>query len=415
MVSSLVAGLVLVLGQDARRDVKLGVLSVEEFGKWVNSQTGELIIVSPEVAERDIYVNVRQRTLAELEEYVARAADLIFLRKNGSITILPASEKGDDRSLVDFEKKVAELGKNELTESQLRERLIEAVPLHNQINAQLSALEKYGFPNKPEELSEEQKRLILSSLAADIERFRTISSEVPKKIGLYDVLVGLGSDGLKQIKNGERVVFSTHPTSLQRPWPGDGEKQIEQINLEFEKRNQLVRGIAPKFLSNSGSEIGRIFSTFGGDENPAAAMHLVVQENDKGYFFELLLFDERGFNITSMTSQLNIDGTETSDRDKYTDLKGILNLGESDCAQLELVEELYCHPNNYFKEYQVSVSSDITQAYLAQIDQIHPLSGAVSTIFDFACESTGNELVTEVIGFDGFSDYQTVSAEDGSK
>jgi hypothetical protein len=135
MISSLVASLVLALGQDARRDVRLPVMSVEEFGKWSGNETGELAIISPEVAERDIYVNVRQRTLAEVEEYVARAADLVYLRKNGSITILPAADKGDDRSFADFEKRVAELGRNELTDSQLRERLTDAVPLYARIHA----------------------------------------------------------------------------------------------------------------------------------------------------------------------------------------------------------------------------------------------------------------------------------------
>jgi hypothetical protein len=135
MISSLVASLVLALGQDARRDVRLPVMSVEEFGKWLGNETGELAIISPEVAERDIYVNVRQRTLAEVEEYVARAADLVYLRKNGSITILPAADKGDDRSFADFEKRVAELGRNELTDSQLRERLTDAVPLYARIHA----------------------------------------------------------------------------------------------------------------------------------------------------------------------------------------------------------------------------------------------------------------------------------------
>ena len=394
MLSSLLIGVF--LGQV--RDVKLPIMSMAEFGAWYGRESGEVVIVRLEVADRDIYVNVKGRTLRELEGFVEQAVEVEFVRKNGAVTIFAAADKGDDRDFSDYYAEIAKLSQGVLDESDLEDRIKTIWPLISSINDKLSALEKLISANSDEIVSQ-----MVTDLRADMDQVKRTTRAGTGEGWLYETLAGLGPEQLKSLGRRERVVYSTHPTKLQRSWPMDQEAQLDRVNQFCIKRNGWVGKYLPEgFDDRYGAEMRALTTRYGGDEDPVTELRLVVQEVEGEYEVEFYGFNLAGEELFQCSDTIDIG--VTNDQEKFP--VGLsLDLSPDDMYELQLLRII-------FRDGYTSYVGNPGLGALVNLDQKNPLGGVLSRVYDFACEVTGNELVTGVYGLRNDLGEESVEARD---
>lgn len=353
------------------------VMSVEEFGKWLGKETGELAIVSPEVAERDIYVNVRQRTLAEVEVYVARAADLVYLRKNGSITILPAAVGADDRKFEWFDGEVAKISSNKIDEDSIKYALS---------RIKENALEIQSFVNSAGGKAK-QDLLHLSNL---VDEQKHLFSFDPAKRLISEAVHGIGIDGLKALPLYERTVYSTSPSRLQLAWPVPIKGTLSWINELCDFKNSLVESdhYFDQVRGSSEMRWTDLLSTYGGKEKPITNMQMSISPELDRINIEIRLFDESG--SLAKSSSHTIYFTESKN-----DLKALpiitpeLAKPWDDEIEVQWMDTLYGYP-------PVLNLSGKNLYRLSQLGLGNPFDEKVSDLYDFVTNYCGGELVTEV-------------------
>jgi hypothetical protein len=383
MISSLVAGLVLVLGQDEPKDVQLGVLSIQSFAEWVHQETGDLVIVSPEIAERDVYINVKQRRVDEVIGFVETAADLKVLHQNGAVTFLPQDMK--DKSDIKFwEKNVEKLSINDFSESGIEKGVTKLVEL------------------KVDSASANPKPTTWQELVA-MNRYE------PAMAILQQVLLSLGREGAANLPENERVVFSTQPTRFQRAWPTKVAQQLQWLNEVNKERNALIR---QKFEEKDLD----VDLDVGGSDRPICAMMMVIRREGGYIRSELSVYDALGYRLDVKQADFwtGYDPEKSVSIDFmsiYSELKGELELEPS--MQKELKRSLgITSPNSQVRHFD---REDLE--YISTWDRQSPLAGAASKILDYGCEVTGNEVVKEIYELTAFStkNLDRVTAQEAAR
>lgn len=389
MLSSIVAGLVLLQAQDPVKDYKLPVMSVGEFGKWFGEQSGELVIVSPEVEDRDIYINVKQRRLDELVRFVETAAGLKILHENGAITFLPGRSDSEEIGFQFWEKNV----------SRLAEENIDTEKLTNGLKELKETLRLASQPNPPSDVY----RKLQDGKGID-----------PAMAVLEETVRALGQEGFRSIPDNYRVVFSTKPTRLQRAWPSRADQQMRWLNDIADTKNRLVREIIPKSDEMMEMWSAPMIQEYGGVKNPIKDMMLVVRRTSIYYSVQLRLFDGKG--VATYSIETFIGGMSDPDarginyNELFADLEGEYRYSDEEKEEARRVRLL----SNSDDNSQLFTKSDLE--FLANLDQAHPFAGLISRILDYGCEVTGNEVVKEVTGLNlWFGEADKISASGAAR
>ena len=402
MLSSLIAGMVLLQVQEPVKDYQLPIMSVQEFGDWLGAQGGDTVIVSPEVADRNLYVNVKQRTLTEVVGMVEKAIGLRVLRENGAVTLLPGASISEDANFQFFDHNVQEMAELNLTEAQIDSAIKKVSELYQ------------GFRNRQAPFDSWRE-------IGKLERFN------PSRSLMAQLIRAIGVQSLRAIPDGDRIVYSTMPTRLQRAWPLQAQSSLDWFNRMCDAKNAALLSYVPPPVSDDGDEewseeqtLGS-FSQYGGRAEPIKAMLLIVTPDFPYFTLELRYFDEDGSSVAmdfeyfqaaieeSLDDVYNPEGLEL-----YGKLDGELKLTQDEQVDLQLVSKLY--DNSEGEEIVGSAGKTEVRdlEYMSTIDTRNPLSGAVSRIYDYACEVTGNELVREVFDSGYWDSYEVITAQEAA-
>lgn len=377
MLAQLILGIALLQVPEPAKDYHLPAMTLEEFGQWLGEETGLLAIVNPEVGERDIYVNVKQRTVSELIGLVEKSLDVKILRANGALTFMPATPKGDrplDREFWD--KNLAKMADDDVNEEKLRQKI------------------KQYF---------EDMRRIQSGEESDNRLYQRIEdagrSDPTAKI-VRDIVRTIGYDGFNAMPNNERIVFSTHPTRLQRAWPVKADPQMAEINRIADIKNRLIDKERNRTTQDEeegyfyyDSEIGQ---KYGGKAKPIKAMQLVVRRTNYGVNLEMRFYDETGrqrissHSVITGTYELASYNDNKEYKEKYADLEGEINLSEEEHRELSNLQRLL-----YGFGDQGEFSRDDLD-FIAGFAKGSPYRYAYTKLLDHSCDATGNEAVLRV-------------------
>jgi hypothetical protein len=394
MISSLIAGLVVGLGQDIRKDYKLPVMPIRQFGEWLGKETGREVIVLPQVQDRLVYINVKNRTLPEVLGFVKEAIGVGVIDKNGVITLADTRvDSGGGRvKRENIEKQMSSWELGDVSSADLEAGMKRSLQLQ-----QLQRKPGYNFSTK------------------DYQESRTLESLEPTNRALRRIVVKMGIDALLKLPEKERVVFSTQPTRLQRAWIGDAAGEMKRITQGMQVRNDVLDQL-PK-NGDSGTSYfysySRLAEKKGGMDRPIVGMLLVVMRESYGFSVSLRAFDGKGTQIGRADDQITgIDQTVTmgfnDEFEKYfeNDTREMV-LSEADLVEAKRINLLMG-----YGQLQSEISRDDLE-WLSNVDVVEPYGGLVSRIFDFGSEIMNNEVVTEVTVAPSFSkSKRVISAKD---
>ncbi len=381
MLCSLVAGLVVALGQDARKDYKMPVMPMWQFGEWLGKETDRSVTVLPQVQDRLVYINVKNRTLPELLGFVKQAIGVEVLDKNGVLTLRDATDvaRTGSMSLADIQSGIDRWVVADAGEAELRT----AIPTLSRIN---------------------EKRMTrgLSSEDPDWKTMIELSRLEPLSPACGRFVHSLGASGIEKLPDFERVVFSTSPTRLQRAWPGSAGPEMSQITKSMELRNRLVTELIPKRAENEeqlmfGDGYSSLLSAGGGAGDPVSALMATVQKLPYQISFEFKAFNSEGAIIGRFSHQIQGLVGETS-AEVQKELEAIK---EKYSSAYELTEEEKKEGKRILSLFGgIQGATDFSREdleWMAQIDENEPFGGLVSRLYDFGLAEFGGEAVMEVL------------------
>jgi hypothetical protein len=384
MIGTLATVLLLVSIQDAPKDYRLPVMPMWQFGEWLGKESGRDVVVLPEVQDRLVYVNVKQRTLKEVLGFVKEAVGVETLDRNDVLTLRPATDLGGGNRITEVgaQKTLNSFRMTYGSEEELRQAIVEGSSIRKRIEAG-----DFG------------------DYAGDMESQKRIEDFNPTHVALNQLARAIGAGKIAQMKRGERIVFSTHPTALQSPWPTLTSRFIGDLNTAMILRNRLVLEIDQKPVSG----FDLLNSVVGDSAHPVARALGDIWKAEFGIEINLRLFDAAGTRISNISRVIPFDdlAVDIGSESVFDGLTKNYRLTEQDQIEwrrLRLMER----PVSGISEYQ---REDVE--WLAQFDSVEPLSGFVSRLFDFAAQESGDEIVTEVCGPKIYEDTLTeLSARD---
>lgn len=368
MIGTLIASLLL-LPQDQPRDIRLPVQTVRNYGAWLGDQTGRKVVVLPEVADRLVYINVKNRTLAELQEFIKQAVSVEALDRNGVITLRNFNDPSRDdaeSAYRNWTKNVEYFSRSDFSESKLKEAMEEAIRLSS---------EAYNVGPR--------------------QRIEELSNYDPIRITLFDFLKNIGPRDLKAMGESSRVVYSTQPTKLQRPWIGDGNKAIRDLNDRMDIKRRVIAVLKPEKPSSDPFGLP-IWISEGTSKEKAVVLMVVVQQAWGTVNVKIEAFDE-STNLMAQSQEYMYGYFDMS----TTGGSGMALTTEFPDEFYEITDEenLELERSNMLASGQGGTPREFTPAdleWLSHVDEIEPLSGIYSKLLDRACELTGNETVTNV-------------------
>ncbi len=375
MVASLVLGLALAQAEPVR-DFKFPVMSVREFGDWLGKETGRLVIVGPEVGDRNVYINIKKRSLPELVKLVEQGVNFQVLDRNGALTFLPGKEVPAEQDFDHFEKNLERIVASSYSDEAMKKAMADLKELSKQI--------------KPD--GDYDPKLY--------QQLNKLGKFDPAFAVLHECLKTLGVRGITSLPMDDRVVFSTKTTRLQRAWPTDANRQKRWLNEAAIRKNQIL-GAGGGFSDEELTKLyfySELMEEWGGVENPVSDFHLVVTRGMGSVSAELRCFNAEGRMVRTVSEYISTgeDDSRFEEVDYrdfenlYADMKGEFVLSESDSLELERMQKLYTFWGD---------AGDVSRAdleYFATLDQVNPMKGVYSRILDYGCEVTGNEAVMEV-------------------
>lgn len=288
IVAAIIAGSPSIQTQAAQRSFDWEPMPLPKIATKLAAVLGEPVQVSKSLAPTTMMVYAPSATVGEVQEKIAQATNGTWSKRGGVwyLEQTPAQAKADERTYQDLRRKaiqsLLDFHKKELqnlkpfTEMHAR-RLYEEMRDFNKI---------YG-PNDNERVSQRVHELEMESPASRLNRRFLLAMDV---------------DTLASVAPRDRRVFSTNPTPMQSPMPGEIAKIIDQY-IEEQNVWATVTGEQPVTNAN-GDGLGL---EFGADVKPVSGkigtVLLTVDgyPND-GFGFRLSLFDQRGLFVLETES-----------------------------------------------------------------------------------------------------------------
>lgn len=248
---------------DQKADFKYPILSVTALGQELSKHAGVTIQVTPELEATSVYVNVRDKSLREVLDLVARATTTEWVQANGVISIrrTPVQTAAERKRFTQF---------------------------------RLEAARNQWQKNRPQQISAESMAKAMKEAAdlaanmgenwdyAKYAKLQQLDAYAPAQIIGQEVVEALGLETLVGLNQGERIVFSTQPTRLQRPLPARMQGVVARFNALREMAEQASKA------ANVSNEDMRYYSAllnrnnFDPDAPPrkVASIHVVLTSGE---------------------------------------------------------------------------------------------------------------------------------------
>ncbi|QYK52827.1 MAG: hypothetical protein KF824_11250 [Fimbriimonadaceae bacterium] len=369
MFTALVASIVFLQAAETPRDIRLPVMPISQFGTWLSKETGRQVIVLPEVADRLVYINVKKRTIPELLGFLKSAIAVGTIDSNGVLTLTDVAKPKDNAvAYKHLEKNLKAKLRSDFSEQKIEE-VIKRV---KEVSAKMS--------------NDDNGR--------GWQEIEKLGKYDPGQMLLAEFVNSVGMNTILQLPLNERVVWSTSPTRLQRSWPGQSSVQLQKLNERLAIKNQVIQKLQTD--EDEYSYYNQVTMPYGGLQLPVAGVQGIITRNEESIMISLKLFTKEGQQVNNV--QDYVSGTYSEEDENayekystaYKDLEGEFPLTEADVKELERIGKLsfgYGQRTEFNK-------SDLE--WCATVDQVEPMSGVASKIFDYACEKTGNEVVRQV-------------------
>jgi hypothetical protein len=286
--SSLSALLAISVGQAAQRSFDWEPMPLPKLANKLAAALGEPVQVSKALAPCTLMVYAPSATVAEVQEKIAQATNGTWSKRGGVwyLEQTPEQIKADERTyqdqrrkaiqaLLDYNKKKLQAQKP-FTESHARK-----------LYEEMRDFAKIYGPNDSDRVSNRVHELEMESPASRLNR---------------RFLLALDIDTLASVQPGERRVFSTQPTPMQAPMPGEIAKEIAQY---VEEQNLWARVTGEQPVTNEngdglGLEFGANVSPVPG---PIGTVLLTVDAyHDDTFSFRLDVFDRNGILVIEAES-----------------------------------------------------------------------------------------------------------------
>jgi len=377
MIGSIFAFMVVALGQDVKKDYRMPVMPISKFGQWLGKETGREVIVLPQVQDRLVYINVKNRTLPEVLGFLKDAVGVGVLDRNEVLT------------LTDVESPVAvPMLDKEQIQIQL-DKAVNAKADREQLKVNLKELASIE-----ENLLRQQQNSEYSRLSA--QRMNIIQSDPVTFAGVRLAEI-LGVDGLANLPQWERVVFSTNPTRMQRSWPGGVGRQIlRETNQELKLKNELLveLGIQPNLTVNQWP-ISRLLHQ---DSGEITLLRVVARRTGYSIALKTEAFSDTGDLISS--GELMLQGWSIRSKQASVNEAALTELtkdfeGEKislDPEDIKLFERFYRMQG--YSNYGTPDVEDLR--WLSEVDVSEPLAGKPTELFDLVLDRLGREAVLQM-------------------
>ncbi len=374
---------VAIIQADEPRDFKFPVMSIEQYGQWLGKERNLPVAIRPEVEDRLIYINIKDTTLAQLNSYVERVAKIRVIDKNDMLTIEDTAPPREDLEFRYWEQNIKNLKSVEFTPDDVEKAIREV--------ARLQGILAQKFDSK---------------LYQQINELARID---PAQAFLGEFIRAIRVDTVRALPENARIVYSTSPTRLQRPWPIAFDKSIQRLNEQIAIKNEINAKVAAEnSQSQNRTFYGGPLSYPYGAEKPVTAAHVILRRYDGGVNFELKLFDEAGELVTQATDFM-IGAYDSTTMDtlqtifEQTEIEEKITLTEEEQKELRRAFLLYVGGDPAPQDFD---PNDLE--WMATIDKVEPFSGVYSRLLDRACEYTGNQTVklitTPLLGSTGLAE-----------
>jgi len=369
MFTALVASIVFMQATETPRDIRLPVMPISQFGSWLSQETGRQVIVLPEVADRLVYINVKKRTIPELLGFLKSAALVGTIDSNGVLTLVNVAKQRDDATAYKYlEENLKGMIRTDFSEQKIEEVIKRVKEISS----------KMGEDDDGRGWQEIEK----------------LGKYDPGQMLLTEFVNSVGINTIMQLPINERVVWSNFPTRLQRPWPGQANVQLKKLNDQLAIKNEVIRKLQSE--QEEYSYYSQVSMEYGGIESPVAGFNGIITRNDDSIMISIQLYNKEGHQVNS--TQDYVSGMYPEDNQAlfekyskaYEDLEGEFPLSDADIKELERIGKL---------TFGMGGKLDFDKTDLewcTTIDQVEPMSGVATRIYDYACDKTGNEVVREV-------------------
>lgn len=371
MFTALVASIVFMQATETPRDIRLPVMPISQFGTWLSKETGRQVIVLPEVADRLVYINVKKRTIPELLGFVKTAASVGTIDSNGVLTLVDVAAPLQNADAYKY------LGEN------------------------LQGMVRNDFSEQKIEEVIKQVKAIAAKMGEDDDgsgwqQMSKLGRYDPGQMLLTEFVNSVGINTILQLPLDQRVVWSTAPSRLQRNWPGQASVQLNKLNDRLAIKNQVIEKLESGQDENDFSYYNQVSMKYGGIESPVAGLQARITRSEDSLMIGLDLYDKDGNQVNSV--QEYVSGAYPQDDPSiyeqyskaYADLKGEFPINDADRHELELIGKLTFG----YGQNKAFEKSDLE--WCSTVDQVEPMGGVTSRIFDYACEQTGNEVVRQI-------------------
>ena len=247
--------------------IELPVCTVGKVLESIGEQTGEKFATSGAVRDDFVFVKVKDFDSELLLQRLAKLVDGKWLSGNG-VRTLTAPENFDSESDLAFQRSIQSWMNN--------------IQKKNGKQGDLNAVAT--------ELDEVQKKLQDGGPTV-WEKMQTLQAELPIAQFYNRLLIEMAPQIMK-IKEGERVVFSLNPTSLQLPIPANADTLATYRRNYFEFREILLKkGLIN--LENTGVYYGNALSQYGAVDPPQNFIITVTRTMDNATA-EIKFWDKDG-------------------------------------------------------------------------------------------------------------------------
>lgn len=297
---------------DAKADFKYPVMALSVLAKDLSARAKVPIRVTPDIGEFGVYVNVRNRSVREVLDLVAKATTSEWIERNGVITIRRTPVQANAEAQRFFEFRLAEARKNldkrrasEVSE----EAMVRAVKAAAEIQAKLRQ-------NNTQELFNELGRL---------------DAYTPAQIIGQELIDSLGVETFLRMPPDSRVVYSSHPTRLQKAMPSSMSRVVSRYR---ELQEMLRRAVdAAQYSPNPGGgghysgllNRGRMPGMGRGEPAPIERIHIIATSSRHlfiGQRMEVRAYDAAGNTVerasfNSPFTMLLSEGSESAPQDRW--------------------------------------------------------------------------------------------------
>ncbi|MDI9636612.1 hypothetical protein QPK87_01705 [Kamptonema cortianum] len=386
MITSLVLSYLVTAHAQEPRNYLHRAAPMSRLTEWLSQETGEDVRVTSDLKDVILFVRLTNKTADQTYTYIAKTIDCDWSRVNG---------------VVNFHRSSATVARHL---SEMRAERLESV----------SKLLKQFEPVRFDSVA--GKKLIEESVALakkmqepsgfNWNENRKIQLRAPDSIVCQEVLLALGAERLAQFAEGERVVFSTHPTRLQLPLPREALTALRNwransaILAEARKANSQVDEVDEQVRWQF-----NVLSSHGYSGQEIAVCDVVLRVSSWGVNIVLHAYDADGEQIgvvgDSFNSYWDPDAPPViKPNNPHADLNERVTLTPEDKLLIGMASSF-----DASDQREGQISPDLLKL-VASFDIIEPLSFAASETLLKFCEARDQDLVCVPYDYLMFQDYE---------